>query len=87
MSVLFIQFTTNIYTKGDVRFYLRSWNIGEVRSIELLNGSAIVTMKYFYDTSRGNYAQNEIIVKGRMIPLYLDVHSNDYWLISKYEPQ
>lgn len=87
MSVLFIQFTTNMYTKSDVRFYLRAWNIGETRSIELSKGSAIVTMEYFYDTKRGNYAYNEIIGKGVAMPLYLDVHSNERWILSKYESQ
>lgn len=87
MSVLFIQFTTNMYTKSDVRFYLRAWNIGETRSIELSNGSAIVTMEYFYDTTRGNYTYNEIIGKGVAMPLYLDVYSNERWILSKYESQ
>lgn len=87
MSVLFIQFTTNMYTKRDIRFYLRTWNIGETRSIELSNASAIVTMEYFYDTTRGNYAYNEIFVKGNNIPLYLDVYSNERWILSKYESQ
>ena len=87
MSVLFIHFTTNMYTKSDVRFYLRAWNIGETRNIELSNGSAIVTMEYFYDTNRGAYAYNEIIVKGVAMSLYLDVHSNERWILSKYESQ
>jgi hypothetical protein len=87
MSVLFIQFTTNIYTKSDVRFYLRAWNIGEIKHIELLNSSAIVTMEYFFDTARGNYAYDQIITIGNKIPLYLDVHSNERWILSKYESQ
>ena len=87
MDVLFIQFTTNIYTKSDVRFYLRAWNIGEVKRIELSNGSAVVTMDYFYDTVRGNFAYHELFVKGNKIPLYLDVHSNERWTLSKYELQ
>ncbi len=87
MSVLFIQFTTNTYAKRDIRFYLRSWNIGETRSIELSNSSAIVTMEYFYDTTRGNYIYNEIMRKGVTMPLYLDVHSNERWILSKYESQ
>jgi hypothetical protein len=87
MDVLFIQFTTNMYTKSDVRFYLRAWNIGEVKRIELLKASAQVTMDYFYDTERGNYAHNELMIKGNKIPLYLDVHSNERWILSKYESQ
>lgn len=85
MSVLFIQFTTNMYSKSDIRFYLRAWNIGEVNRIELSNAAAIVTMEYFYDTARGNYAYNEIMVKGVAIPL--DLHSNASWILSKYESQ
>jgi hypothetical protein len=87
MSVLFIRFTTNLYTKRDVRFYLRVWNIGEVKRIELSNASAVVTMDYFYDTDRGNYAYDELIVKGNKMPLYLDLHSNERWTLSKYESQ
>lgn len=87
MSVLFIKFTTNLYTKRHVRFYLRLWNIGEVKRIELSNSSAVVTMDYFYDTTRGNYAYDELIVKGNKLPLYLDVHSNERWTLSKYESQ
>jgi hypothetical protein len=87
MSVLFIKFTTNLYTKRHVRFYLRLWNIGEVKRIELSNASAVVTMDYFYDTARGNYAHDELMVKGNKIPLYLDVHSNERWTLSKYESQ
>ena len=87
MSVLLIQFTTNIYTKRDIRFYLRKWNIGETHSIELSNSHALVNMDYFYDATRGNYAYNEIMLKGNRIPLYLDVYSNERWLLSKYELQ
>jgi hypothetical protein len=87
MDVLFIKFTTNLYTKSDVRFYLRKWNIGEVNSIELLNSSAVVTMDYLYDNVRGRFIHHELMVKGNKIPLYLNVHLNECWTLSKYESQ
>jgi hypothetical protein len=87
MDVLFIKFTTNLYTKSDVRFYLRAWKIGEVNRIELLNSSAVVTMDYFYDTARGKFIRHELMVKRNKIPLYLDVHLNECWILSKYESQ
>ncbi len=87
MDVLFIKFTTNLYTKSDVRFYLRAWKIGEANSIELLNSSAVVTMDYFYDTARGKFIRHELMVRRNKIPLYLDVHLNECWILSKYESQ
>lgn len=87
MSVLFIQFSTNVYSKRDIRFYLRSWNIGETRSIQLSNMSAIVTMEYFSDTVKGDYVYNQVVRNGKSILLYLDSFSNEHWILSKYELQ